>query len=324
MHKLNAVSSPASRLSRQATEADSRPVNEAARLEALHSYRILDTPPEEAFNNLVRLASYICGTPMAMVSLIDADRQWIKAKAGPVSVDTCPREFTFCQYAMLADDVVEIRDPQLNPLFKDFPAVVADPGVRFYAGAPLVTPQGMPLGTICTIDTEPRTLTEQQRDGLRILAKEVVSHLELRRARLLLAQEQQKLEGLLRMANDNAQSMFVGSRNEIFVKQDHKLVRVHTEDIRYVEALGDYVNIYTSRERYTVYSTMKELETKLPPREFARIHRKYIVCLDRITAIEGDVLQIDTGRGQERTPIPTLIPIGNSYKAVLLSRLNLI
>ena len=225
---------------------------------------------------------------------------------------------------MLADDVVEIRDPHLNPLFKDFPAVTADLGVRFYAGAPLVTPQGMPLGTICTIDTEPRTLTEQQRDGLRVLAKEVVSHLELRRARLLLGHERQKLEGLLRMTNDNAQSMFVGSRNEIFVKQDHKLVRVHTEDIRYVEALGDYVNIYTSRERYTVYSTMKELEAKLPTREFARIHRKYIVCLDRITSIEGDTLQIDTGRSHERTASPTIIPIGNSYKAVLLSRLNLI
>jgi GAF domain-containing protein len=297
---------------------------EADRMEALRSYYILDTPPEEAFNNLVRLAAYICGTPISLVSLIDSKRQWVKARTGPIDVIDAPRDVSFCQHAMMGEDVLEIRDPQLNPLFKDYPGVANDPGVRFYAGAPLTTPDGMPLGTICAIDTEPRTLTEQQRDALRILAKEVMSHLELRRARQQLELEQQKMDGLLRMANDNAQSMFVSSRHEIFVKQDHKLVRVHTDDIRYVEALGDYVNIYTSRERYTVYSTMKELEAKLPVREFARIHRKYIVCLDRITAIEGDAVQIDTGRSQDRSPIPALIPIGNSYKAVLLSRLNLI
>ncbi|MBC6699633.1 GAF domain-containing DNA-binding protein [Hymenobacter puniceus] len=297
---------------------------EAERMEALRSYYILDTPPEEAFNNLVRLAAYICGTPISLVSLIDSDRQWIKACTGPIDVVENHRDVSFCQHAMLAEDVYEIHEPQLDPVFQNYPGVAGEMGVRFYAGVPLLTPDGMPLGTICTIDTEPRTLTEQQREALRILAKEVMSHLELRRARQQLEQEQHKLEGLLRMANDNAQSMFVGSRTEIFVKQEHKLVRVHTDDIRYVEALGDYVNIYTSRERYTVYSTMKELEAKLPVREFARIHRKYIVCLDRITAIEGDAVQIDTGRSQERTPIPTLIPIGNSYKAVLLSRLNLI
>jgi DNA-binding LytR/AlgR family response regulator len=91
-----------------------------------------------------------------------------------------------------------------------------------------------------------------------------------------------------------------------------------------VEALGDYVNIYTSRERYTIHGTMKDLEAKLPPREFARVHRKYIVCLDRITAIEADTVQVDTGRAVNRQAGPTLIPIGSSYKACLLSRLNLI
>lgn len=298
--------------------------SEAQRLEALRSYHILDTPQEEAFNNLVRLAAYICGTPMSLVSLIDADRQWIKAHSGPLEFVAAGRDVTFCQHAMFSEDVFEVEDARQHPLFQAFPSVATDPGVRFYAGAALVTPEGLPLGTLCTIDTEPRTLTEQQRDALRVLACEVMSHLELRRARRQLKKEQQKLEGLLRLANDNAQSIFMGSRNEIFVKQEHKLVRVHTEDIRYVEALGDYVNIYTSRERYTVYSTMKELETKLPVREFARIHRKYIVCLDRIMAIEGDAVQIDTGRSHDRATIPALIPIGNSYKAILLGRLNLI
>ena len=296
---------------------------EAERLESLRNYQILDTPSEAAFDNLVRLAAYICGTPLSMMSFIDDKRQWIKACNVEFEMKEFDRNLTFCQYALQVDDVFEVPDARKDPVFQHYPTVINDPNVRFYAGAPLITPDGQALGTICTIDTEPRQLTAQQRDALRILAKEVVAHLELRRARLQLEQESQKLEGLLRLANDAAQSMFVGSRNEIFVKQEHRLIRVHTDDIRYVEALGDYVNIYTSRERYTVYSTMKELETKLPAREFARIHRKYIVCLDRITAIEGDSVQVDVGRPQDRQS-PTLIPIGNSYKAILLSRLNLI
>lgn len=300
-----------------------RQPNEAERLEALRNYQILDTPPEAAFDNLVRLAAYICGTPMSMMSLIDDKRQWIKACNVEFDMKETDRDYTFCQYAMQADDVFEVPDAQKHPVFQHYPMVMNEPNVRFYAGAALITPEGQALGTICTIDMEPRQLTAQQREALRILAKEVVAHLELRRARLQLEQETQKLDGLLRLANDTAQSMFMASRSEIFVKQDSRLVRVHTEDIRYVEALGDYVNIYTSRERYTVYSTMKELEAKLPGREFARIHRKYIVCLDRITAIEGDAVQVDVGRAQDRNA-PTLIPIGNSYKSTLLSRLNLI
>ncbi|MBO0357001.1 GAF domain-containing DNA-binding protein [Hymenobacter sp. BT186] len=315
--------SPAAKITRPPVSALQQP-NEAERLEVLRNYQILDTPPEKAFDDLVRLAAYICGTSVSLVSLIDAERQWFKANVGLTQYQETHRDAAFCQYAMLSNDVFEVADATQDPLFRQNPMVIADPNIRFYAGAALISPEGMPLGTICALDTEPRTLTEQQRDALRILAREVVAHLELRRARLQLEMEQQKLEGLLRMANNAAESMFVGSRNEIFVKQDHKLVRVHTEDIRYVEALGDYVNIYTSRERYTVYSTMKELEAKLPAREFARIHRKYIVCLDRITAIEGDTIAVDTGRGTDRQANPTTVPIGNSYKAALLNRLNLI
>jgi hypothetical protein len=315
--------SPATKITRPPVSALQQP-NEAERLEVLRNYQVLDTPPEKAFDDLVRLAAYICGTSVSLVSLIDAERQWFKASVGLTDYKETHRDAAFCQYAMLSDDVFEVEDATQDPLFRQNPMVLADPSIRFYAGAALVSPEGMPLGTICALDTQPRTLTLQQRDALRILAREVVAHLELRRARLQLEQEQQKLEGLLRMANNAAESMFVGSRNEIFVKQDHKLVRVHTEDIRYVEALGDYVNIYTSRERYTVYSTMKELEAKLPVREFARIHRKYIVCLDRITAIEGDTIAVDTGRNADRQPNPTIVPIGNSYKAALLGRLNLI
>jgi len=301
-----------------------RNVDETQRLEALRNYQILDTPAETVFDDLVRLAAYICGTPTSMVSMIDADRQWYKATTGFDGAAAMPRKMSICQYAMLSEDIMEVEDLMTNAFFKANPMIAADSQIRFYVGAPLLTPEGFPIGTLCAIDTVPHRLTEPQREALRILAREVVAHLELRRARLQLEQEQRKLDGLLRMANDTAESLYMGSRNEIFIKQDHKLVRVDTVDIRYVEALGDYVNIYAGRERHTVYSTMKELETKLPPREFARVHRKYIVRLDRITAIEADAVVVDTGRSTDRIGNLMPVPIGSSYKAALLSRLNLV
>jgi hypothetical protein len=270
--------------------------NEAERLEVLRNYQILDTPPEQVFDDLAQLAGFICGTPMSLVSLLDVDRQWFKAKVGWGESNSTKREVAFCQHTILGEDVFEIEDTTKDPMFWDNPMVTGEPSIRFYAGAPLITPDGVPLGTICALDTVPHRLSEQQRNALRIVAREVVSHLELRRARQQLEQEQRKLDGLLRMANDAAESLYMGSRAEIFIKQESKLLRVETIDIRYVEALGDYVNIYLARERYTVYSTMKELETKLPVRDFVRVHRKYIVRLDCIVAIEGDFALIEGGR----------------------------
>lgn len=298
--------------------------DEAKRLHVLRNYQILDTPPEKTFDDLAKLAACICGTPISLVSLIDSDRQWFKANVGLDGINSTHRDLAFCHHAIVGNDIYEVEDAGKDPLFAANPLVVDDPGIRFYAGAPLVTPEGQMLGTLCAIDRVPRRLSEQQREALRILAREVVSHLELRRARLQLEQEQAKLDGLLRLANDAAESLYVASRNELFIKQDHKLIRVSAAEVRYVEALGDYVNIYTGRDRYTVYSTMKELETKLPPREFARVHRKYIVRLDRIVAIETDAAVVDTGRGPDAAPSLLPVPIGSSYKAGLLSRLNLV
>ncbi len=285
----------------------------------------MDTPPESSFDDLVRLASLICGTPIALVSLLDDKRQWSKARVGLAGPLSFPRELTFCHHTIEQDALYEVEDATLDARFQESEMVVGEPGLRFYAGCPLITPDGQALGTICALDIVPRRLTESQRDALQILAREVVAHLELRRARQALAEEQLKLEGLLRMANDTAESLYLnGGQNEIFIKQENKLVRVKTGDIRYVEALGDYVNIYAGRERYTVYSTMKELEAKLPTREFARVHRKYIVRLDRIIAIESDAVIVEAGRSAEGASSLLPVPIGNSFKSGLLSRLNLI
>lgn len=298
-------------------------INEPARLEALRAYQILDTDAEQVFDELAQLASFICGTPIALVSFIDEDRQWWKARVGIEATET-PREHAFCQHAMLGTGVYEVPDAALNPLFEANPLVTGEPHIRFYAGAPLLTPEGQPLGTLCAIDTVPRELSEEQHSALRILARQVMGHLELRRARLQLEEERVKLEGVLRMANNAGEAMYAGSRSEIFVKQDQRLVRVLTAEIQYVEALGDYVNIHTTRERLTVYSTMKDMEIKLPNRDFARIHRKYIVRLDRIVAIEADTALLDAVRDSGASRPPIQVPIGSSYKSLLLGRLNLV
>ena len=294
-----------------------REVDEAKRLAALHSYQILNTPPEKAFDDLTKLAAYICGTPLSFVSFITADRQWFKARMGFDHTEGAPRETTFCNYALYAEDVFEIEDIGQDPVFGQPPYVSEN--MRFYVGAPLITPDGLPLGMLCALDVVPRRLSPEQRAALQLLAGEVVAHLELRRARLQLEEEKQKIEGVLRVANDAAESLFAGSPSELFVKQDQKLVRVNTANITHIEALGDYVNMYAGPERFTVYSTMKDLESKLAARDFARVHRKYIVRLERIVAIEADTVLVETHRNA-RQPIP----IGNSYKAALLSKLNLL
>ena len=316
---------PTRQLSSSRKRKPASSADEARRLEALHTYQIMDTPPESSFDDLVKLASFICDTPISLVSLLDEERQWFKARTGLPWIHSTPRDLAFCQYTIEADSLFEVEDASRDPLFENNDLVTGDPHIRFYAGYPLITSEGQALGTICAIDTVPRRLNDDQREALRILAREVVAHLELRRARIELEEERSKLEGLLRMANDTAESLYMnGGQNEIFIKQDHKLIRVKTTDIRYVEALGDYVNIYSGRERYTVYSTMKELEAKLPTREFARVHRKYIVRLDRIISIESDAVIVEAGRSVEGSSSLLPVPIGSSFKAALLSRLNLI
>nr|WP_262896009.1 GAF domain-containing DNA-binding protein [Hymenobacter rubidus] len=292
-------------------------------MESLYSYHVLDTDPEPALNDLVQLSAFICGTPMSMVSLIDSERQWFKAKVG-ISTRQTPREYAFCQDAMRASDVYEVPDATADNRYAENPLVTGDPHIRFYAGAPLLTPEGLPLGTLCALDTVPRQLTSDQREALRVLARQVMAHLELRRTRLQLEDERQKMEGVLRMANSSGEALYANNRNEIFVKQDQRLVRVATADLQYVEALGDYVNLYTIRERLTVYGTMKDLETKLPGRDFARVHRKYIVRLDRIVAIEADAALLDSSMAGAQGRTPVRVPIGSSYKSGLLGRLNLV
>jgi GAF domain-containing protein len=156
------------------------PQDEKKRLKVLWQYEVLDTIPEEVFDDLADLAAQICEAPIALISLVDEKRQWFKAKVG-VTVSETSRDSSFCAYAITQGDLFIVPDATLDERFANNPLVTSEPKIRFYAGAPLITPDGHALGTLCVIDKVPRELRPEQKQALRILARHVVTQLELRR-----------------------------------------------------------------------------------------------------------------------------------------------
>lgn len=156
------------------------PRNEPARLAALRNLQILDTPPEPAFDDIVRLAAQVCGTSMAAVTLIDEHRQWLMAALG-MERGECPREDSFCAHTVLEDDLLVIDDTAADPRFAQHPWVVREPRIRFYAGAPLHLGDGLNLGALCVFDRQPHALTADQRVSLRALTRQVAANLTLGR-----------------------------------------------------------------------------------------------------------------------------------------------
>ena len=156
------------------------PANEEQRLRSLHGLQILDTLPEEGFDDLTTLAGQIVGVPIALISLVDRDRQWFKSKVG-LDIDQTSRSVSFCAHAILGDTIFEVEDATKDTRFSGNPLVTGHPGIRFYAGMPLTSPEGANVGTLCTIDRVPRKLDEGQRRGLKIIARQVMAQIELRR-----------------------------------------------------------------------------------------------------------------------------------------------
>lgn len=166
------------------------PHNEAKRIEALHEYSILDTLPEKDFDDITKLAAHICGTPISTITLIDSTRQWFKSNYGLTSREGS-RDFAFCAHAInQPDEVFIVPDSREDERFADNPLVTGDPHVIFYAGVPLVNPDGFALGTICIIDTKPGKLSNEQKDALKAISNQVVQLLELRKKNLELDERQ--------------------------------------------------------------------------------------------------------------------------------------
>ncbi len=163
-----------------------KPENEYKRIADLQSYNILDTLPEEDYDNITLIASQICNTPISLLTMVDNDRQWFKSRVGLDAPET-PREYAFCAHAINEPAVPFIvEDSRSDNRFHNNPLVTGLPNVIFYAGVPLVNPEGSALGTLCVIDNKPKTLSTEQLDSLKALAKQVMNLLELRKSKMLL------------------------------------------------------------------------------------------------------------------------------------------
>ena len=227
------------------------PQNEEKRLRILDSYKILDTLPEEDYDAIAKIASGICDTPIALISLIDKERQWFKSNFGLEARHT-PREFAFCAHSILnPDEIFVVEDATKDERFFDNPLTIKDPNVIFYAGAPLNTSQGVPLGTLCVIDNKPRKLNSQQKESLKLLASQVIRLLELRKKNLELEKTNTKMIQLNEQLNDFAYRLAHDLKSPIsgvnflleVLKSDHLNLFKET-------AAENYVNLISSRMIY--------------------------------------------------------------------------
>ncbi len=238
-------------------------IHEQSRLEELYSYEVLNTTVEKDFDDVTTLAAHICNTPLAFVSLIDENRQWFKSHFG-TSLQETPREISFCQFAIQGKETMVVSDSLKDPRFDQNPLVLGDPNIRFYAGAPLVNHEGYALGTLCVLDQSPRVLEPGQLDMLKVLSRQVVLLLELRRV----IHRQNKTELALRSSEATMTAFFEASPmrmgvlelvgEEIILIADNRLKMAVTEGNRPINLSESLAEVGNSSEIIEIWRT--ELE----------------------------------------------------------------
>ncbi len=214
------------------------PKDEKERVADLYRYEVLDTLPEEEFDALTALAAHICGAPIALISLVDSNRQWFKSKIG-VSLSETSRDVSFCAYAIMQPDLLIVPDATKDKRFAQNPLVISDPKIRFYAGAPLISPEHHALGTLCVLDRVPRVLTREQTDALRALGRQVMAHLVMRRKLVELRTsllEERRVEKNLQKARQSAETS-VQIKTELLLRLGQQI----RSTLRGISALTDEV-----------------------------------------------------------------------------------
>jgi len=307
------------------------PANESERLAAAHSYHILDTPPEEAFDDLVKLAAELCRTPLALITLVDEKRQWFKACVG-TRVTQTTRDVSFCAHAILSPDLTIIPDTTRDPRTADNPDVSSGPAYRFYAGAPMITNRGLALGTLCVLDYVPRELSTPQINALRALSRQVVSQLELRRllaesrageSELLAAKRSAERERQLAEEASRAKSLFLASMShelrtplnsiigysemieedaaaagqEQTVSDLKKIQLAGRHLLRLINDVLDFSKIEAGKasvfiERFDVRQVVRDAIETIRPLVQRQRNRLELVCDDQIGSMDSDITKI--------------------------------
>ena len=273
---------------------------EATRLAALQRYGVLDTPPEPAFDDIATLAAALCGTPIALVSLMDATRQWYKARVGLDLTET-PRADSFCDHTLLnPQDVMVVPDARMDARFAANPHVTAGERIRFYAGAPLLSSEGLPIGTLCVLDREPHEFTALQRQALAVLARQVMAQLELQRQRHELTQT---------VAQRNADLAEQHQLRSALLEREQRLARIAAQvpGVLYQFVLrpdGSSCFAYASEGMQQIYGLSPEsvredasaVYARLHPEDLARVSQSIQVSAEQLTLWDCEYRVLLPGR----------------------------